>query len=54
MHFDEDPFICQREKEDEKAERFQISHFSWWFSNDIMIIMAVKGHSVFLFVHHLL
>ena len=35
-----DPFTCQREKEDNKAERFQILHFHGSFSNNIM---AVKG-----------
>ena len=27
MRFDENPFTFQREKENKKAERFQISHF---------------------------
>ena len=40
MRFDGDPFTCQWEKEDKKADEFQISHFYGSFSNDIM---AVKG-----------
>jgi len=39
MLFDENPFTCQREKRDEKAKGFQISHFYGSFSN----IMAVEG-----------
>ena len=40
MRFEENPFTCQYEKEDKKAEMFQISHFYGSLSNDIM---AVKG-----------
>ena len=40
VSFDEDPFTCQCEKDDKKAEGFQILHFYWSFSSDIM---AVKG-----------
>ena len=40
MRFDENPFTYQSEKEDRKAEEFQISHFYWSFSSDVM---AVKG-----------
>ena len=40
MHFDEDPFTCQCKNENKKAQEFQISHFYWLFSSDIM---AVKG-----------
>ena len=42
IRFDENPFICLCEKEDKKAEGFQIWHFYWSFSNDIL---AVKGLS---------
>ena len=45
MYFDENPFTCQCEKEKEKAEGFQISHFYWSFSSDIM---AVKGFCLLL------
>ena len=43
MRFDEDPFTRQCEKtttEDLKAQGFQISHFYWSFSSDVM---TVKG-----------
>ena len=40
MRFDDNPFTCQSEKEDKKAEGSQIWHCSGSFSNDIM---AVKG-----------
>ena len=40
MRFNENPFTYQCKKEDKKAEGFQISHFYWSFSSDIM---AVKG-----------
>ena len=46
MHFDESPFTCQRQKEDKKAQAFQISHFYGSFSNDIM---AAKGLSMKLY-----
>ena len=36
MRFDENPFTRQCEKENKKAEGFQISHFYWPFSSDIM------------------
>ena len=42
MHLDESPFTCQCQKEDKKASEFQISHFYWSFSSDII---AVKGLS---------
>ena len=38
--FDENPFTRHSEKEDKKAEGFQISHFYWSLSNDIL---AVRG-----------
>ena len=39
--FDKSPFTCQcKNKEHRKAEGFQIVHFDWSFSSDIM---AVKG-----------
>ena len=40
MSFGENPFMCQCEKENKKALGFQILHFHWSFSNDLM---AVKG-----------
>ena len=40
MRLDENPFTCQREKENRKAQGFQISHNYWSLSCDIM---AVKG-----------
>ena len=40
MRFDENLLQSQCEKENKKAERFQILHFYWLFSSDIM---AVKG-----------
>ena len=40
MRLDKNTLKCQYIKEDKKAERFQISHFYWSFSNDSM---AVKG-----------
>ena len=36
VRVDENLFTCQCEKEDKKAEGFQMSHFDWSFSNDIM------------------
>ena len=44
MCFDENPLTCQCEKEDEKAEGFQMSHFYWSFSSDIMAIKGLKCH----------
>ena len=40
MRSDENLFTCLCEKEDKKAQGFQIWQFYWSFSNDIM---AVKG-----------
>ena len=40
MRVDKNPLRCQFEKDNKKAEGFQISHFDWSFSNDIM---AAKG-----------
>ena len=37
---DESPFTCQCENEDKKASGFQILHFYWSVSSDIM---AMKG-----------
>ena len=42
MRCDENPFTCQCEKEDKKAEGFQISHLCGSFSNEIL---AAKGLS---------
>ena len=39
--FDENPFTCQREKEDEKGLR--ISNFAFWGG---VVFMAVKGLNV--------
>ena len=41
MHFDENPFTCQCEKEDKKAEGFQILHFYWLFSSDIVAVTGL-------------
>ena len=40
MCSDDNPFTCQCEKEGKQAQGFQVSHFYWLFSSDIM---AVKG-----------
>ena len=40
VRFDDNPLTCQSEKEDKKAEGFQILHCYWSFSSDIL---AVKG-----------
>ena len=40
MRFDKNPLTHHCEKEDKMVEGFQISHFYWLFSSDIM---AVKG-----------
>ena len=42
MHFDEDPFTCQCEKEDKKAYGLQILHFYWSFSSDLMAVKGLK------------
>ena len=42
MHCDERLFTCQCEKEDRKASMFQISHFYWSFSSDIMTVKGLK------------
>ena len=41
MHFDGDPFTCQRKGEDEKADGFQISHFYCSFSSDVVAANAL-------------
>ena len=38
VHRDENLFICQYEKEDKKAEGFEISHYYESFSNEIMAV----------------
>ena len=45
--FDENPFTCQCEKEDKKAEGFQISLSYWSFTNDVT---AVKGLRILISV----
>ena len=42
MHFDENSFTCQCEKDDKKAEGFQTSHFYGLFSKDIMAVKELK------------
>ena len=42
LRFDENPFTCQCENEIKKAEGFQISHFHWSFSSDIMAVMGLN------------
>ena len=42
LNFDKNPFTCQCETEDKNTDGFQILHFYWSFSSDIM---AVKGLS---------
>ena len=42
VHFDENPFACQREKENKKAKGFRISHFYWSFSSCIMTVKGLK------------
>ena len=44
MRFDENPLGDSAKTEDKKAEGFQILHFYWSFSSDIM---AVKGSNPF-------
>ena len=44
IRVDESPFTCLCEKEDGKAHGFQIVHFYWPFSSDIM---AMKGLNQF-------
>ena len=46
MRFDEIPFTSQCEKEDRKAEGFQISHFYGSFSNDIMAVKGLTGQLI--------
>ena len=45
MRFDENSFKCQCEKEDKEACRFQILHFRWSFSTDIMTVKGLGGDS---------
>ena len=42
MCFDENPFTCRCEKENTKAEGFQISHFYWLFSSDKMTVKELN------------
>ena len=42
LNFDKNSFTCQCETEDKNADGFQILHFYWSFSSDIV---AVKGLS---------
>ena len=41
MCSDENPFTCQCEKEGKKAQGFQVSHFYWLFSSDIMAVTGL-------------
>ena len=45
VRFDESSFTCQCEKEDKKAERFQVSHFYWPFASDIMAVKGLISHT---------
>ena len=40
--FDKSPSTCQRKKEHRKALGFQILHFDWSFSSDIMAVKGLK------------
>ena len=42
MCSDENPFTCQCEKEGKKAQGFQVSHFYWLFSSDIMAVTGIN------------
>ena len=42
MHFDGNPFTRRFEKEDRNAEGFQIWHFYWSFSCDIMVVNGLQ------------
>ena len=46
MRCDQNPFTCQREKEDKKASRVQISRFYWSFSSDIVAVKGLNGSKV--------
>ena len=46
MRFDESHFTCQCEKEDKKAKRFRILHFSRSFSSDITAVKGLKAACV--------
>ena len=41
MRFDGDPFTCQCEEEDKKTYGFQISHFYWSFSSDVVAVTVL-------------
>ena len=41
IHFAENPFTCQWEKE-KKASGFQIWHFQWSFSSDILTVKGLR------------
>ena len=51
MCFDENSFTCQCKKEDRNSYGFQILHFYWLFSSDIM---AVKGLKLLNFMTNLM
>ena len=43
VQFDKkNPFSCQCETEDKKADGFRISHFDWLFSSDVMAVMGLN------------
>ena len=43
----ETPFTCQCEKENKNASGFQVLHFCWSFSSDIMAVKGLTGSTVF-------
>ena len=48
IRYDESPFTCHCEKENQKAYGFQISDFYWSFWSDTM---AVKGLIYLIYIH---
>ena len=46
VRFDENPFTCLCNKEDEKAEGFQIWYFYWSLSSDIMAVKELISSQV--------
>ena len=46
VSFDGDPFTYQCEKEDKKAEVFQISHIYGSFLNDFMAVKGLRAHNL--------
>ena len=44
MRFDNNSFICQCEKENRKDYGFQISHYYWSFSSEIIAMKGLKDY----------